>query len=197
MLWLEWEIQYILKSEGHPDYHSFRLPYWDWRVEIQKSTGIPAEKLFTENRFGATHNVNGYPQVVGDIVGPDGWDSLCYRMFHEICDPNVNTGPLRRCPFTGNNPCSSDNPDWPTIQQVNEVIAKVVYDAPPYNILTRVGFRTHNDFIIHNDLEECRDDRMCTCQPFGGSDCDLTNVPLPARLLVSAFKTQLHSDVCI
>ena len=152
--------------------------------------------MFTESRLGATHNVSGFPQVVGDIVGPDGWDSLCYRMFHEICDPNVNTGPLRRCPFTGNNPCSSDNPDWPTIQQVNDVIAIGIYDAWPYNILTRAGFRTRIDFIISNDLEECRDDRMCICQPFGGSHCDLTNIPKFARLFVSAFKTELHSDVC-
>ena len=130
----------MLKSIGHANYYSFRLPYWDWRVEIQKSTGIPAEELFTENRFGATHNVNGYPQVVGDIVGPDGWDSLCYQTHLQICDPNVNTGALRRCPFTGNNPCTSDNPDWPTIQQVNDAIAIDAYDSPPYNLLSTTGY---------------------------------------------------------
>ena len=74
----------MLKSIGLEDYHSFRLPYWDWRVEIQKSTGIPAEELFTERRFGATQNISGYPRVVGDIVEPDGWESVCIRL--ELCD---------------------------------------------------------------------------------------------------------------
>ena len=196
-LWLEWEIQYILKSEGHPDYHSFRLPYWDWRAEIQKSTGIRAEELFTESKLGATHNVDGFPIVVGDIVGPNGWDSLCYRVYSKICDPNKSTGALRRCPFTGNNPCSSDNPDWPTIQQVNDVIAINTYDEHPYNLLTRTGYRASIDFNITNNLEECRDDRMCMCQPFGGSECDLTNVAKPLRSIVAAFKSRLHTDVCI
>ena len=110
-------------------------------------------------------------------------------MFYEICNPNVNTGPLRRCPFTENNPCSSDNPDWPTIREVNDLIAIDTYDAPPYNILTGVGYRTHNDFDIrfNLNLEECRDDRMCTCKP-GGPDC-----PIPAI----TFKSKLHTDVCI
>ena len=197
MLWLEWEIQYILKTEGHPNYHSFRLPYWDWRVEIQKSTGIPAEKLFTKSRLGATHNVSGFPQVVGEIVGPDGWNSMCYHMFYEICDPNVNTGPLRRCPFTGNNPCSSDNPDWPTIQQVNDLIATDSYDAPPYNIFTRVGFRAHIDYDIDDRLEECHHDRMCMCQPYVSTKCDLAKVPLFDKLIVAAYKSQPHTDVCI
>ena len=48
----EWEMQYMLKSMGHRDYHTFRLPYWDWRIDIQRSTGILAEDLFTENRMG-------------------------------------------------------------------------------------------------------------------------------------------------
>ena len=186
-------MQYMLKSMGHANYHSFRLPYWDWRVEIQKSTGIPAEELFTESRFGATHNISGFPQVVGDIVGPDGWDSLCYQVDFEICDPNVKTGPLRRCPFTGTNPCHSDNPDWPTIQQVNDAIAIDTYDAPPYNLLTRSGYRAFMDFRNNDNLEECRNDRMCFCLPYGGPDCDLTNIP--DNVSVVAYYGQLHIDV--
>ena len=100
----------MLQSIGRDNYHSFRLPYWDWRVEIQKSTGMSVEELFTEKRFGATQNVNGFPRVVGDIVELNGWNSLCVQA-NSVCDPNINTGPLQRCPFTGNNPCSSDNPD--------------------------------------------------------------------------------------
>ena len=193
-MWLEWEIQYILKSEGHPNYYSFSLPYWDWRIEIQKSTGIPAEELFTESKLGATKNVNGFPEVVGEIVGENGWESLCYQTYSQICDPAVNIGPLRRCPFTGNNPCSSDNPDWPTIQQVNDAIAINTYDEHPYNLKTRGGYRASIDFNITDNLEECHDDRMCMCLPFGGSEC---NVPKPVRSTVAAYKSQLHTDVCI
>ena len=106
-LWFEWEMQHMLKSMGHSNYHSFRLPYWDWRIEIQNSTGIRVEDIFTEKRFGATQNVNGFPRVVGDIVGPDGWDTLCSQTNFQLCDPNISTGPLQRCPFTGTNPCHS------------------------------------------------------------------------------------------
>ena len=185
----------MLKSIGHANYHSFRLPYWDWRVEIQKSTGIPAEELFTERRFGETHNVNGFPRVVGDIVGPDGWDTLCYQTYFQICNPDISTGPLQRCPFTGNNPCNSDNPDWSTIKQVNDAIAIDIYDSLPYNILSRTGYRAFVDFRIHDDFEECRNDRMCRCLPVGGIDCNLTTVP--PNVPVAAYDSQLHTDVSI
>ena len=98
--WFEWEMQYMLKRIGHTNYHTFRLPYWDWRIEIQNSTGIRAEDIFTENRFGATHNVSGFSHVVGDIVGPDGWDTLCSHTIFQLCDPDISSGPIRRCPFT-------------------------------------------------------------------------------------------------
>ena len=84
----------MLKSIGHANYHSFRLPYWDWRIEIQNSTGIRIKDLFTDKSFGVTQNVNGFPRVVGDIVGPDGWDTLCSQANFQLCDPNISTGPL-------------------------------------------------------------------------------------------------------
>ena len=49
-LWFEWELQYMLESMDDSEYHMFRLPYWDWRQEIQKSTGIRSENLFSENQ---------------------------------------------------------------------------------------------------------------------------------------------------
>ena len=183
----------MLKSMGHTDYYSFRLPYWDWRVEIQKSTGIPVEELLTESRFGATRNVSGFPHVVGDIVGPDGSESLCAQANFRICDPNIDTGPLQRCPFTGTDPCNSNNPDWPTIKQVNDAIAIDTYDSPPYNMLSKTGYRTFIDYYVHDDLEECRNDRMCRCVPYGGTDCDLTTVP--PDVSVAAYDGQLHIDV--
>ena len=66
-LWLEWELQGMLQNMGQQDYHTFRLPIWDWRIEIQKTIGIRSEELFTEERLGATRNVSGYPRVFGAI----------------------------------------------------------------------------------------------------------------------------------
>jgi len=183
----------MLKSIGDANYHTFRLPYWDWRIEIQNSTGIRVEDLFTETRFGATHNVSGFPRVVGDITGPDGWDAVCSRIFVQLCDPNISTGPLQRCPFTGTNPCHSSNPDWPTIKQVNDVISSDTYDSSPYNLFSKTGFRASLDFDIHNDFEECRNNRMCLCIPYGGPSCDLTSVP--ANVSVAAYTRHLHTGV--
>ena len=183
----------MLKGIGQADYHTFGLPYWDWRAEIQKTTGIAAEELFTKQRFGATQNINGYPRVVGDIVEPDGWDSLCILTPFEVCDPNINTGPLQRCPFTGNNPCSSDNPDWPTIKEVNDALAIDFYDSPPYNLFSRDGYRAFIDFSITDDYEACRNNRMCMCIPYGGSQCNLTVVP--PNVTVGAYDSQMHVDV--
>ena len=181
---------------GHNDYHSFRLPYWDWRAEIQKSSrGIRAEELFIESRLGATKNISGFPRVVGDIVGPNGWDTLCIGKSLVICDPEESTGALQRCPLTGNNPCHSDNPDWPTIKTVNDAISFDTYDSPPYTLFSTTGYRSFVDFSIHKNLTECGQDRKCTCLPFGGPSCDLSNVPEAQRSLVSAYVSQLHGDV--
>ena len=185
----------MLKSMGRDDYYSFRLPYWDWRVEIQKGTGIPAEELFTESRFGATQNISGFPRVVGAIVEPDGWDSLCVRAHFVMCDPNINNGPLQRCPFTGNDPCSSDNPDWPTIKEVNDILAINHFDSPPYNLLSRSGYRVVVDYYVHDNFEDCQNDRLCICQPFGGPKCDLTNAP--PNVSVAAYSSSIHVKVSV
>ena len=185
----------MLQGMGHDDYHSFRLPYWDLRFEIQKSTGIAVEDLLIERRFGATQNISGYPRVVGDLVEPDGWDSVCMDMPFIACDPNINTGPLQRCPFTGNNPCSSDNPDWPTIKEVNDALVIDTYDSSPYNLFSRDGYRAFVDFGINDDFEACRNNRVCICLPYGGSQCSLTDVPPDVR--VGAYDSQFHTDVSI
>lgn len=192
-LWLEWEMQYKLKSMRDPNYHSFRLPYWDWRAEIQKSTGIPAEKLFTRRKLGATIYNAGFPRVVGNIVAPTGWSTLCVGAHTKTCNPKKKTGALKRCPFTRKRPCNSNNPDWDTIKQINDLLAINIYDSPPYNLYSRKGFRAFVDFYIHDDFEECRKDRMCMCLPFGGVNCNLTNVPPNAR--VAAYSSGMHYDV--
>ena len=183
----------MLQSMGRDDYHSFRLPYWDWRVEIQRGDGMPVEELFTESRFGATDYDSGFPRVVGDIVGPNGWDTLCAYLRNQICDPNDKTRPLQRCPFTGTNTCHSSNPDWPTIQEVNYAISISTYDSPPYNVLSKTGFRPFIDFDVHDDLEECRNDRMCLCVPYGGSNCD--EAAIPSNVSVAAYSSTMHTDV--
>ena len=183
-------MQYMLKSMGHTDYHTFRLPYWDWRIEIQRSTGILAEDLFTANKIGATRNVGGFPDVFGDIVG-DRWDTICLNSHFNICDPNINTGPLQRCPLTGNDPCNSNNPDWPTTQQVNRAMAFSQYDIVPYNMISRNNFRGFVDAYVHFDIPKCREDRMCLCLPNYDPHCTYTGQKM------IAFQQNLHSMVSI
>lgn len=173
-LWFEWEIQGMLQSMGEADYHTFRLPYWDWRSEIQQSYGVHTEDLFSENRLGETRNVSGFPHVFGTLFD-DGWDTICWLQLGQICDPRVSTGPLQRCPFTGTNPCTASNPDWPSLQQVNDALEIDEYDAPPYTIITFEGFRSFVDFEVHQDYERCRNDRMCQCVPQGDPSCDPPN----------------------
>ena len=76
---------YFNFTDIHPriDYAHFGPSFntcGDWRIEIKNSTGMRVEDLFTEKRFGATRNVSGFPHVVGDIVGPDGWHTLCSQI---------------------------------------------------------------------------------------------------------------------
>ena len=71
---------------GRVDYHKFRLPYWDWRGEIQRSYGLPSEQLFTLDRFGETRNISNRPVVFGELVGDD-WNAICISTPEEICNP--------------------------------------------------------------------------------------------------------------
>ena len=170
-VWLEWEIQGMLESISDPNYHMFRLPYWDWRRELQLSTGLSADDLFTVNRLGATMNDSGRARVYGDLYG-NGWETMCWRRLGQICDPRENTGLLQRCPFTGTNPCSSSNPDWPSSMDVLDVLGIDDYDAPPYNRLSAAGFRTTVDFINGRlTPEECSNDRQCRCLPSLDANC--------------------------
>jgi len=51
------------------------------------------EDLLTQKRFRITRNVSGFPCVIGDIAGPDGWDTVYVWSDFQICDPNISTGP--------------------------------------------------------------------------------------------------------
>lgn len=133
----------------------FRLPYWDWRIEMQRSSeGVSSEELFREDRLGATRNVSGFPRVFGALF--DNWDTMCWLLPGDICDPRVSTGLLQRCPFTGTDPCSSNNPDWPTDQDVQNALSFDVFDVPNYNLFSPAGFRNFVDANISFDEESCR-----------------------------------------
>ena len=151
-------------------------------MEIQHSSGISSDDLFSERRLGATINVGGFPQVAGTLIG-GGWDTTCWLTLGVICDPRVNTGPLQRCPFTGTDPCNSSNPDWSTISDVNEAINTDNYDSLPYNLLSLTGYRSVVDFKIGTvSMSECGEDRMCQCAPNLDPSCSSIGLPATASM---------------
>ena len=110
--------------------------------------------------------------------------------FFQICDPNVNTGPLQRCPFTGTSPCNSNNPDWPTNQHVNRAMEFNRYDALPYNIVSRKNYRSFVDASVNYRTKRCSKDRMCMCLPSYDPEC--AHTPDSKRI---ALTQQMHGAV--
>ncbi len=187
-------IQYMLKDQGKSNYQNFRLPYWDWRAEMQNShIGLSSDQLFTANRMGKTVNVNGYPRVQGGIFDNNNFDTLCYNKPSQICDPRDNTGALNRCPFNGNQPCKSDNPDWPTQSEVEHQQSQTLYDAPPYTAFSSSGFRNFVDANVSQDIASCRADRTCLCYFF--NQTSFVPKPLCPDDSVIAVDFKLHSVV--
>jgi hypothetical protein len=191
---LEWQIQWMLFEMGRSDSQDFRLPYWDWRPEIQLSPmGLSADDLFTEERIGATMHVNGAPHVVGEIY-KDNWSSICWLKLVQICDPRERDGPVQRCPSTTENldPCSSTSPYWPTHQDVLNTLSFDNYDSPNYefNLATESSFRSFADANISGDVESCRANRMCECVP-GGPLC----TPVEGVTSVLAIPWETHGRV--
>ena len=159
----------MLKEMGREDYYKFRFPYWDWRLEIQRSYGMRSEDVFSYGRLGETRNVDSKPVVFGDLIG-DGWNTVCLRKFGQICDPNSNTGPLKRCPFTEPGLCNSSNPDWPKMVEVNRAMEFDDLEAPPFDN-TANCMRAYVDYSPVSSIEECRKDKYCQCLPDGGPQC--------------------------
>ena len=184
---------------GQQDYHTFRLPYWDWRTEIQTSFGVRSEDVFSENRLGETRNVSGSPVVFGSLYGDSPWETICWLQLGEICDPRNSSGPLQRCPFTGTDPCNSNNPDWPTTQSIKDALDIDEYDVFPYNFVTPAGFRSFVDNKINtnvSELDECRNNRFCQCLP-GGADCSGTMVgPALTAQMHFTVSALLYIDTC-
>ncbi len=169
LLWLEWELQYMLKETRPNTYHMFRLHYWDWRFEQQTSENSP----FMRNRLGVTTSINSTVQI--DLA--NGWETRCWNVKLQICNPNVNTESLRRCPTTGSgeDPCRYDNRLWPTIEDVNNAVGMSSYDGSTYNKFSTSGFRNYMEgFNVLTDdragRQDCAGDELCQCET-GGSAC--------------------------
>ena len=165
----------MLKSTRPNTYQEFRLPYWDWRQENQRSTGI---SLFTADRLGLTvtdSRFNNTPQVTGDLfTNENPWRTICWfckmnkSIPEPLCNPNdVNGRVLQRCPqISGRNPCALDNKDWPTIDDVNYALGKSTYDASNFNKYTNKGFRNFLEGFVPATRDECTDNRFCDTGDF-------------------------------
>ncbi len=174
----------MLHEMGQPDYAAFRLPYWDWRVEIQNSIGITIDDLFTDKRLGYTQEINERPIVAGSLF-EDGWNTSCWLMLGTICDPRVSTGALQRCPLPDS--CTISNPNWSTLQNVYDAMEFDVYDVPPYNSISADGFRNFLDFKVGSDLAECNANGLCFCA--------LNRTQGQCRTPPITFTSQLHPIV--
>jgi hypothetical protein len=167
LLWFEWEIQYMLKSMNQPDYYTFRIPYWDWRKEMQTEANSP----FQLERLGKTMNSNDddLPVVQGGEIFPSSWNTVCWEKVNSsgnICDPQTETGPLQRCPFLTDEPCSSDNPLWPSDKDIQTALSLKSYDTSPFNEKSHDSFRNILEGFkpLSNDsIQTCRDDKLCLC----------------------------------
>ena len=181
----------MLQSLGREDYYKFRLPYWDWRREIQASYGLPSEELFSFNHFGETRNVSNRPVVFGDLVGD--WTTICHVTLSAICNPALPTGNVQRCPFIGNPIlCHSSNPDWPSLQEVNLLLKTPFYDTEPFNVFSANSFRDQVDFNFTLSVEECHEDVYCRCIP-GGTKCE----DVPANTEVTTATVGVHAKVSL
>ena len=179
----------MLQVTGREDYFKFRLPYWDWRREIQTSYGLPSEELFSFSRFGETRNVSNQPVVFGDLAGD--WNAVCHATPIQICDPRIPTGYIQRCPFIGNPIlCHSSNPDWPSLQEVNELFKLQDFAVPPYDVLAVNSFSAMVDLPRVDDVEKCRQDDYCLCA-VGGPQC----VGVPDNSSVLKIGVGVHGKV--
>ena len=123
---------------------NFTVHYWDWRDPNERNS------LFTRVRLGE-HRMD-----TAEVEGPlfDGWQTVCWyngsgnvthpEPEHRICDPNVTTGPVQRCP--NERTCEPNYEGWPSYEDVQNAVDKQDYDLPNYNKYSpaegsREGFR--------------------------------------------------------
>ena len=159
-------LQSIIEHESD-DYYTFRIPYWDWRKEMQTDTNSP----FQLDRLGKTMNINGLPLVQGGEIFPSSWNTICWEKTppedksYDICNPRIQTGQLQRCPFT-DEPCSSHNPLWPSDKDVQTVLSIKSYDTSPFSQKSRNSFRNQLEGfkpLSNGSIQSCRNDKLCLC----------------------------------
>ena len=151
----------MLKSMNQSDYYTFRIPYWDWRQEMQTDANSP----FQLDRLGETMNINNMPIVQGGENFPSSWNTVCWNQNQNICDPRTKTGQLRRCPFT-DEPCSSRNPLWPSDKDVQKALSLKSYDTSPFRNISINSFRNLLEGfqqLSSDSIQSCRDDKLCSC----------------------------------
>lgn len=154
----------MLKSMNQSDYYTFRIPYWDWRKEMQTDANSP----FQLDRLGKTINITDLPIVQGGETFPSSWNTVCWEKVnqsHDICDPQIKTGQLQRCPFT-DEPCSSRNQLWPSDKVVQNALALKSYDASPFSEKSLNSFRNLLEGFkpLSNDsIQSCKKNKLCLC----------------------------------
>ena len=119
------------------------------------------------------------------------WNAVCHATLM-ICDPRIPTGRIQRCPFI-ENPilCHSSNPDWPSLQEVNELFDLEDYAVAPYDFYSVGSLGAAVDLPLVDDVDECRDDVYCTCVP-GGTQCEgITDDSSAVK-----FSVGVHGRVC-
>ena len=172
----------MLKSMNRPNYHTFRINYWDWRDQNRA-------ELLTADKLGA--NVNGQSELQG-VLFDAGWDTICWyngsggvmTMRGTICDPRVNTGCIQRCPIIdGINPCKSPN-NWPTSDNVEDALTKAFYDTETFNPeATETSFR--NLMEGFEVVEDCGNNQLC-----------IRNNQRHLHNTVSTHKISVWSHIC-
>lgn len=201
LLWFEWEVQYMLKTNGKEDYYMFRIPYWDWRKDKQSDDNSP----FKSNRLGETVNNNGLPQVHGIMHSEflNNWETACWRKEnnnYDICNPNIATGQLQRCPLKES--CGSDNELWPTNEDVQTILSLQEYDTPPYNKTAANSFRNQLEGfkpLSRDSIEFCRENKLCTCKLEDSEDEDFNCTESNSGPQPTMIPTQrlLHNSVSV
>ena len=198
----------MLKETRPNTYHTFRLHYWDWRKEQQTSENSP----FTLDRLGER---TGISTVRSRFVN-SGWSTRCWRPDdndndRSICNPNMDTGPLQRCPTIDSeeDPCRFNNERWPTLDEVNNAVGMSSYDGSTYDKFSTVtsGFRNYMEgFKVREDDEierqNCARDELCRCETGGstcscatGSDCEGSQPSQPIDRLIHNTVSQSNINL--
>ena len=172
------------------DYYKFRIPYWDWRKEMQGEKNSP----FQEDRLGEKMLDNdGLPQVISNQFND--WKTICWSEHSSsVCNPQRQTGPLLRCPES----CSFDNKLWPTNIDVKNVLSLTEYDTSPFSRYATNSFRNQLEGfkpLPQEDIQTCHDNKLCSCSHHD-FNCTGKEYPMERLLHNSVSVLALISKFC-